>query len=364
LNGSPRVEALTFLRFLAAMGVVLFHFGGSAEIAVGPGVGPMMVTFFFVLSGFVLAITYLPRAQFDARRFFFNRLSRIAPVYYVGVLSMVALYWGLAHRLPDHVALGLNLAFVQSLVPGYPNTVNPPGWSLSVEVMLYLSFPLLVKCFREMGGRRALALAAALWLLTQVALSALLYRTDYAADPLVRDVAMYSPFAHWCSFVLGVAGGRWFLQEGSGKAGRGIATLLFWTSLAMVLQVLTHFERWRWLGSIPVSADSAFSPPLFLLVVLSVALAGEGLARALSLRAFVVLGNASYSVYILQTPVAVAYRQLLLHGEIATLPQLLGLLAVLVAVSIGAYYLFERPLMLRLRAAWQGGGAGNKKPAT
>jgi peptidoglycan/LPS O-acetylase OafA/YrhL len=57
-----RIEALTFFRFLAASTVVIFHFGiptfGANNFTVS---GPKMVTFLFVLSGFVMGLAYLKK---------------------------------------------------------------------------------------------------------------------------------------------------------------------------------------------------------------------------------------------------------------------------------------------------------------
>ena len=77
-----RIESLTFLRFVAAFIVVVFHFGrstGLAQIA-RPAIisGPQMVTFFFVLSGFVLMVAYYPRNVTSAT-FYLARFARIAP---------------------------------------------------------------------------------------------------------------------------------------------------------------------------------------------------------------------------------------------------------------------------------------------
>ncbi|MBT3880231.1 MAG: hypothetical protein HON76_21990 [Candidatus Scalindua sp.] len=60
-----RVEILTFFRFIAAVIVVIFHFGRDATGFSGVLIaGPQMVTFFLVLSGFVMTLSYLNKKDF------------------------------------------------------------------------------------------------------------------------------------------------------------------------------------------------------------------------------------------------------------------------------------------------------------
>ena len=351
LSFSTKIEALTFLRFIAALAVVLYHFGPAAGLHVSPGLGPLMVTFFFVLSGFVLAITYLSRASFDASRFLMNRFSRIAPVYFLALLLMVGIAWS-GGRPPDPAELALNLSFLQAWVPPYPLTINPPGWSLSVEAYLYLSFPFVAGAVLRWSPRHAIKVCVAAWLLTQFVLSLLLAHSGYAPTGAIHDIVFYSPLAHWCSFLLGVVGGHWYVREGSAFRGRSADTAVMLAAMAAIVLVSTQAQHFRKIMGMPIAVESSFLAPLFLLLVLSVALAPDRVGRALSLRPFVVLGNASYSLYILQMPVYFLYRQIAAEGApLDTLPQFLGFVLVLMLVSIAVYYLFERPIMRLLRSS-------------
>ncbi len=69
----PRLPALTSLRFLAAFHVVIFHFQ-AMQVFPGPpwfqklsSIGYVGVSFFFVLSGFILVYTYAGRPIFSSR---------------------------------------------------------------------------------------------------------------------------------------------------------------------------------------------------------------------------------------------------------------------------------------------------------
>ncbi|MEZ5976013.1 MAG: acyltransferase [Planctomycetota bacterium] len=165
-----RLESLTIARFVAAIVVVLFHFAREAMGWSGAIVaGPQMVTFFFVLSGFVMAVTYALRPACSAGPYLWARLARIGPLYFVSLALMLASFLARG-RQPAPVDLALGAAFLQAWVPGHALAINPPAWSLSVEAFFYALFPLLWIGWRrgQFGTpRRAIGLALLFWLATQ-----------------------------------------------------------------------------------------------------------------------------------------------------------------------------------------------------
>lgn len=97
----PYLKSLAGLRFFAAIYIVLFHHGRSALASFSKYVyrlsnyGYVSVSFFFVLSGFVLAYIYLDRkkeSSLDFRRFWVARFARIYPLYlFALIVSLPAL---------------------------------------------------------------------------------------------------------------------------------------------------------------------------------------------------------------------------------------------------------------------------------
>ena len=143
-----RIEELTFFRFLAAAIVVIFHFGG--EITGLSGVltsGPEMVTFLFVLSGFVMGIAYLNK-DISTSRYLWARVSRILPVYLLALVMVVSSY-AISNNEINLVSLALNLTLLQSWVSPHPLSLNHPGWSLSVEAFFYFSFPFILYLIKK-----------------------------------------------------------------------------------------------------------------------------------------------------------------------------------------------------------------------
>ena len=160
----PEIKALTSLRGLAAMAVVLQHFSATAQRNASgwiPSIVPhgyMAVDFFFVLSGFIMSYTYLAGFETIGLKaygpFLWKRVARIFPLgiaitLIVVVLGQIAALWDLT-RLFYHVPPGshlgteiaINLLHLQGLMPDY--SLNDPSWSVSVELGAYLLFPLLI----------------------------------------------------------------------------------------------------------------------------------------------------------------------------------------------------------------------------
>jgi len=147
------LDQITFTRFVAALTVVFFHYGQQVFPASVPFLhdniiaGPIAVGYFYVLSGFIMAIAYYrPESDFsdiepiNRRKYWIARVARIYPVYILALLIIVAAKYKTVIDQPE--LLPLHLTMLQAWIPGYPITLNTPGWSLSVEAFFYLCFPL------------------------------------------------------------------------------------------------------------------------------------------------------------------------------------------------------------------------------
>jgi peptidoglycan/LPS O-acetylase OafA/YrhL len=161
---------LTPLRFIAAYLVVIFHVEETRKMFGLPNLtrfslfthGPLAVTFFFVLSGFL--ITYLLLKEYEQTervavfRFYFRRMLRIWPLYFLMVFIGLALIPAgaklgrVAYESPfDSLAVApyflLFLPFVVNLA--YGNHFLTPLWSVGVEEMYYAGWSPVVKFFRR-----------------------------------------------------------------------------------------------------------------------------------------------------------------------------------------------------------------------
>ena len=123
-----QLKSLTGLRFLAALAVFIAHISGSwPEYDFGKApIGAAGVSFFFVLSGFILAYVYLPRlevsgsSKFPCKEFYLRRVARIWPLHLTSLL--IALFWVMGWRAfqkQDYVLLKsfVNVFLLQAWIP-------------------------------------------------------------------------------------------------------------------------------------------------------------------------------------------------------------------------------------------------------
>ncbi|WP_156457638.1 acyltransferase family protein [Altererythrobacter sp. Root672] len=159
-----RFIALDSLRGLAAVMVVVFHMGAFGLIASLEVFRHawLMVDFFFVLSGFVIAASYGDRLAggFSRTRFMLLRLGRVVPLHAATVLAFLAfevLFVRLVlHQNHDVFYFWRGFLLLDGFAEHTGNFYAPVSWSISVEVMLYLAAAVLFSL-----GRTGLAIAVA-----------------------------------------------------------------------------------------------------------------------------------------------------------------------------------------------------------
>jgi peptidoglycan/LPS O-acetylase OafA/YrhL len=138
---SAKLDALTGLRIVAA-GMIVAHHSRALQIPVPNYALDHGVSFFFVLSGFIIAYAY-PR--FDDKsevfKFLIARIARIWPAHFAALLLAIALL-----QLPLDRTLLANVLLLQGWMPSLPwyFSYNAPSWSVSTELFFYIAFPLLI----------------------------------------------------------------------------------------------------------------------------------------------------------------------------------------------------------------------------
>ncbi|MFN8383391.1 MAG: acyltransferase [Anaerolineales bacterium] len=298
---SKRLDQLTFTRFMAALSVMLFHGGRYIGIlAYFPMLtaGPVAVSYFYVLSGFVMALAYYrPGARFDLQNYGLARFSRIYPVYILSFVLTCVYYIELMAKIkPDKILA--NVFLYQAWIPRYAQSFNIAAWSLSVEAFFYVIFPLLLILVMRQPVKRLIWISLGFWALSQIIHSALIIRFM----PESAAWLAYFPLFHLNSFLLGVAGGIWYVVIGSQvTVNQAVNRLFLLLSLGVVLLLLSVRELTT---SFPTSfsLDNGLLAPFFLVVILSLALDTTRLAKSLSHPWLVLLGDASYALYILHIP--------------------------------------------------------------
>lgn len=353
-----RIEALTFFRFLAAIFIVFFHFGRGTELAKYGGKfinsGPQMVTFFFVLSGFVMMVSHYNKTRQTLRTYYVSRIARIVPVYMFALVCFVSL-----RGSDDVAALLLSITFLQSWFPPYPLSLNFPGWALSVQALFYISFPLVLFLVRssQITPKRFAFISLMFYFFTQAILSNLIRPgLFYAGYPSAsHDLINYFPLSHYCSFLLGVSGGYIYVNgEKYIDQSPTFSTVRLLAASYLTYYLLQNPLTLRHLVGFPLAYGSSFYALLFLLLILSVAFSKNLITKLLSLPFLVLLGESSYSIYILQKPVHIVYsRYIAPHLELSNDGHFYFYALTLICISIFTFRLIERPgqrIVLKINA--------------
>ncbi len=165
----PRVESLTGLRWWAAFFVFAHHMTNLAPLPIHDFLqyGTSGVTFFFVLSGFVL--TWSAQAGLPTRTFYWRRFARIWPAHAVALLLAVFVFYRVS---PDPaewwikpldlgiLLLCLVLMHAWSNDPAILYGGNPASWTLSVEAFFYAYHPFAHRALSRLRTRGGLAFCA------------------------------------------------------------------------------------------------------------------------------------------------------------------------------------------------------------
>jgi peptidoglycan/LPS O-acetylase OafA/YrhL len=168
---SAHLDALTGLRFYAATLVVIHHVTHNlAPIPVVRDiflVGGVGVSFFFILSGFVLMWTRNPDVSNSA--FFRNRFARVFPLHALTWAIAAAVILLTAGKVDLPVAVAA-LVLVQSWIPleNFYFGMNGPSWSLSCEAFFYAVFPWLARRITPMSPRKVVRLMVGTFILAGV----------------------------------------------------------------------------------------------------------------------------------------------------------------------------------------------------
>lgn len=201
---TDRIEGFDFLRGLCAIGVAFYHILSWRDQVLLNGIGRYGVYVFFVLSGASMYVAYSRKfAQgYDAGKFIMLRFLRLAPLF--GLVLLLTVGLAAAKREPVGQLLAdalLNISFAFGL--GNPGSTTPitGGWSLGIEFVFYLTFPVILAAARSRAWMLVLALS---FVVQQVFVN----RTLGSATLAEAWVAYIQPLSFVFYFVSGCCIGR------------------------------------------------------------------------------------------------------------------------------------------------------------
>jgi peptidoglycan/LPS O-acetylase OafA/YrhL len=297
----PRIPTLTSLRFFAAVDIVIFHHPDKLLLFPSgiSGFGYDAVTFFFVLSGFILTYVHFEKGQLNVsgRTFMLARMTRLLPVYFLGLVLSAPpfLYSYFRH---DGLPLAL---FIQGLIlvpllmqAWFPSAAllwNAPAWALSVEAFFYVIHPALVGATRRYGPI-AFVLAA---YGVVVFVAGLRQGKMCEADFWWHNLCAYFPLLLLPQFIFGAALGRLFLSEI--RLAPAAHEIIMIAALGVLTVRLMDQPEMPWIKS------NAFLVFVFGAMIFGAAGASGPISKLLSATTLVLLGEASYAIYIVHMPV-------------------------------------------------------------
>lgn len=351
------LPSLTGLRFYAATAVFICHVT-TANMGLFPGetgkeigqffnvAGGLGVSFFFILSGFIL--TWSARPSDTPRLFMRRRVVKLFPNHLVTFALALVVYAGATITSWKQWLPNLFLVQTWSWDPSVTFSVNQPSWSLGCELVFYLSFPLLYRAVNKISPARlwawALAFLAAIYAIPVFASAVLpsdVRLPGWQTNEIQNWFVYNLPPVRMLEFVLGMLLARIVLTD------RWVGVRLW---QAVVLCAIAYGVA----VNVPLlyALCAVWAAPIGLLI--AAAAVSDVRAERSPFRGPVMkwLGEVSFAVYLLQASVLIGAERHFLskHGPYTFAEGLgLSLLAWVVTTALAylLYALVERPTMKR-----------------
>ena len=315
MSRPQKLDALTSLRFFAAAMIVIGHahplFGSLGFANAVPY--PQGVSFFFVLSGFILAYNYPALNGRDAiKAFWLARFARIWPLHAVMLLLWIALIFNFDRKnhfpgLEGLAKLSANVLLFQAWVPlkSWSLSFNEVAWSLSVEFFFYAIFPLLIRYWSTSWHSLLIMQAGAVALVITICSVLALPSADTHPGVGFASLIYLNPLVRLLEFSVGISTAflvkkiadqkislrqpQWFVLE-LAAIGSCVFALLAASNLSGIRNALgeaaAHYftREGLWL--------------LFSLLIGVFALSRGPIMKILANRAMVILGEISFALYL------------------------------------------------------------------
>ncbi|MBS0470837.1 MAG: acyltransferase [Proteobacteria bacterium] len=357
-------NSLDALRGIAAIGVALSHVGWITSLTNTRLLANahLLVDFFFVLSGFVIAFNYADRLNngTETARFVWLRFWRLYPLHFVMLLVFVvieAMKWYAAHRyglVPNQQALSTNtptafltnMFLIQSFGFNTNDTFNGVSWSISTEFYAYLAFALIALVVRRRIGWAASAVVFA---------TGLLVWRDGGSLSHTWDILAFNRCLF--GFFLGV-----LVFVGYGNSTR-LGQLP--AGAAAALSVATIAALAIFLALKPNGVAEFLAPFLSAAIIFVLAATPRNaVSAALSTRPMIWLGQVSYSIYMVHLAILwslAQFARVVLHApsviagakqiNFVALPAPAG--DILLVAAIGIVLLASHASYLLIEAPWR-----------
>lgn len=190
----------------------------------------------------------------------------------------------------DYNSFVSQLTLTQTVFHDYALNLNYPSWSLSVEFVFYLLFPILFYFLRKIHSVHMIAIGIMFWIVTQI-----FYVVAVDYFQLSFNFKLYSPAFHLSSFVQGICLGLVFVRfRNHLEKFYLLIVLITFTFLIMILCLM--FIK----SPILKYYHSGMFNFLFIGLILIFSLDVFPFKKIFGNAIFIFLGEISYSIYIFQ----------------------------------------------------------------
>ena len=295
----PEIDGL---RFLAIVPVVFQHFserilnvyptneGESNQLAWICSHGHIGVYIFFAISGFILALPF-GKAKLSAgkpvslKQYFIRRVTRIEPPYLVVmtllfVALLVAKHESFIGMFPQYLA---SIFYVHRYVYGQWSPINPPAWTLEVEVTFYLIAPFITALYfgiRNASIRRTV-------LISLVVIKVFVANTTSLFDNLYLTLPFLIEY-----FCIGILVADFFLTDMRHPSKKDNSRLF---DIIALISIVVLFSTWSW------DKNIVWKWPFLIALFFTFygCLRGNRVKKFFQLPWITAIGGMCYSIYLL-----------------------------------------------------------------
>lgn len=309
------IRTLQSLRFFFIILVVLSHYIGSS-FDFG---GECGVSFFFMLSGFVLSLAYserIAKGSFSTKPFVVKQWIKIYPLHILTFIVMFALDIRL-EKYCDITAVIANILLLQSWVPAdsFYFVANSPSWFLCDILFFYVVFSSLNKYILRSDNRKLLAISLVVFLL-YICLMAVL------PTYLVNSILYANPLTRLLDFIVGIILYKLYISDNgialrdklNGKSFFMVSLMELSVILLVVITAIVYPHLPQRVRTVSIFW---LAIPLFIFFFAMTDKHSGVISRFLQGKTMLWLGNISFSIYIIHAPVLRIFNSISVHTGIA-----------------------------------------------
>jgi peptidoglycan/LPS O-acetylase OafA/YrhL len=355
INNKIKFDSLTSIRAIAAFMVYLHHFNPLKNVKtfyIGDFISEFHigVTIFFVLSGFLISYNYLGK-KIDYFEYFLKRFARIYPIYFLLTIITFILTRELYGNFDrQFLVLFGNLIFIRGFFDKLKFTLIGQGWSLSVEEIFYLTFPVLLYLSKKSFYKSFLYLGLSYFI--GISLVLIFNRVNfYGFFVSLSFMFQYTFFGRVFEFFIGFQIANLFKNYNDytikfkNKTILGIIGIIMSLFCLVLIKNLTH-SSYGILHPIGQIVNNIFLPLFISLLLIGLITELTPVRKVLENNFFKILGLSSYIFYLIHTGIVRVYIEKLFFNINNSLVKGLLIFLLINFISIVLHFVIEEPIRI------------------